>query len=406
MVYDGELFSVGQRIRWLREQRRMSQKVLGDFVGRSENWVYKIEHDRIPVDRVPVLIALCQALRCSIEDLTGGYVTGISTGQAEHEHVPAIRQTLSLPASLLSLRADGIGADDFETSVTDAWKVYETQAVARYRDVGARLATLLGQGHATLRDASEGEETRVLRQLVSLYGLHQVWLRRVGETTSARVAADRGLALAERTGDPALLAAAAWNLNCVLTSAGDVSDSLELARQTIARCEPDEKSPVEHWSAYGALHLQGAVAAVRANKSLMGWDLYQGARRAARKVTSEFNHWHTCFGPTNVAMHEVHLMAEDGDPGEALRVADTVRISSGVPLERRTRYLIEVMNLNRIQRDDYATVHILGKLMQQSPEEIRFSPLVREAVAELLKREKPLWWDDLRQVAQHIGLAA
>lgn len=105
-------------------------------------------------------------------------------------------------------------------------------------------------------------------------------------------------------------------------------------------------------------------------------------------------------------MHEVHLKAEEGDTSEALRAADHVLVNEEVPLERRTRYLIEVMNLNRIQRDDYATVHILGKLLKQSPEEIVFSPLVREAVADLLKREKPMWRDDLREVAKHIGLAA
>ncbi|MGW6604881.1 helix-turn-helix domain-containing protein [Streptomyces sp. NPDC055036] len=406
MAYDGELFSIGQRIKWFRERRGMSQKALGDFINRSENWVYKIEHDRIPVDRVSVLIALCQTLRCGVEDLTGGYLSGITTAEAEHEHVPSIRQALSMPSSLLPLRIEGVGVDDFEAAVTDAWKVYETQAVARYRDIGERLPNLLRQGHAALRDAGAEEEPAALRQLISLYGLHQIWLRRVGEPTLARIAADRGLALADNAGDPALLAAAAWNLSCVLTTAGEVSDSYELARQAIAQFKPDGDASPEHWSAYGALHLQGAVAAVRANKTPMAWDLYRGAQAAARRVGGDLNHWHTCFGPTNVAMHEVHLIAEEGDASEALRVADTVQVNPALPLERRTRYLIEVMNLNRVQRDDYATVHILGKLMKQSPEEIVFSPLVREAVAGLLKREKPLWRDDLREVAKHIGLAA
>lgn len=406
MVYDGELFSIGQRIKWWRERRGLSQRMLGDLIGRSENWVYKIENDRMPLDRLPILIALSKQLRCSLEDLTGGYVSGIVTAGTEHEHVPLIRQALSLPASLLPQRIGAVTADDFESSVTDAWKVYETQADDRYRDVGERLPTLLRQGHAALRDASAEQEGSVLRQLISLYGLHQIWLRRVGEPTLARIAADRGLSLADNAGDPALLAAAAWNLACVLTSAGDVEDSYELAQQTIAQCRPQDDSNPEHWSAYGALHLQGAVAAVRATKGPRAWDLYNGAQQAVDRVGADLNHWHTCFGPTNFAMHEVHLKAEEGDTSEALRAADHVQVNEEVPLERRTRYLIEVMNLNRIQRDDYATVHILGKLLKQSPEEIVFSPLVREAVADLLKREKPMWRDDLRAVAKHIGLAA
>ncbi|MFG3102940.1 helix-turn-helix domain-containing protein [Streptomyces sp. NPDC048182] len=406
MTYDAELFSIGQRIKWYRERRGMSQKMLGDLTGRSENWVYKIENDRIPLDRLQNLIALSRALRCSVSDLTGGYVSGLDTGGTEHQHVPAIRQALSLPASLLPRRVGAISADDFKESVAAAWTVYETQAEGRYRDVGERLPTLLRQGHAALRDAPAEQQAAVLRRLISLYSLHQIWLRRVGEPTLARVAADRGMSLADTAGDPALLAAAAWALACVLTSAGDVEDSYELVQQTIAQCRPQDDSSPEHWSAYGALHLQGAVAAVRATKGPRAWDLYHGAQRAVERVGSDANHWHTCFGPTNVAMHEVHLKAEEGDVGEALRAADHVRTDPDVPLERRTRYLIELVNLNRIQRDDYATVHILGKLLKQSPEEIVFSSLVREAVADLLKREKPLWRDDLRAVAAHIGLTA
>lgn len=214
------------------------------------------------------------------------------------------------------------------------------------------------------------------------------------------------MALADNADDPALLAAAAWNLSCVLTSAGDVEDSVELARQTIANCKPGDGAGVEYLSAYGALHLQAAVAAVRANQGPTAWDLYRGAERVAARIGVDRNDWHTCFGPTNVAMHGVHLTAEEGDASEALRLADSVEVVDTMPLERRTRYLIEVMNCNRVQRDDYATVFVLGQIKEQSPEEIVFSPLVREAVTDLLKREKPVFRHQLREVAKHIGVAA
>lgn len=234
MTADGELLTIGQRIKWWRERRGLSQRVLGDLIDRSENWVYKIENDRVALERLPVLIALSNVLRCSLDDLTGGYVSRVSTTGTKHESVPSIRQALTLPTSLLPLRVGSVSAEDFEFSVTDAWRVYETQVEDTYRDVGSRLPGLLRQGHAALRDTSNArQESAVLRQLISLYGLHQMWLRRVGEPGLARIAVDRGLALADNAGDPALLAAAAWNLACVLTSAGDVEDSYELARQVL-----------------------------------------------------------------------------------------------------------------------------------------------------------------------------
>lgn len=404
-----EEFTTGQRIKYFRERRGISQRAFAEQVGRSENWAYKVEHDQLPIDKIPLLIQVARVLQVKdLADLTGGYLSGTAFGpDNEHKHVPAIRRALSLPSSLLPSSVGSVTVDALAESVTGAWNVYETQAKDRYNVVGETLPQLLRMGHAVLRDAhGSAEETTALRQLISLYGLHQIWLRRVGEPTLARIAADRGLALADRADDPALLAAAAWNLSCVLTSAGDVEDSVELARQTIATCKPGDDASPEHFSAYGALHLQAAVAAVRANQGPVAWDLHRGAERVAARLGADRNDWHTCFGPTNAAMHGVHLTAEEGDTSEALRLADGVHVPDAMPLERRSRYLIELMNCNRIQKDDYATVYMLRKLTDQSPEEVTFSPLVREAVTDLLKRERPTFRDDLRKVATHIGIAA
>lgn len=402
-------FTTGQRIKYFREHRGLSQKAFAELVGRKENWAYKIEHDQLVVDSLSLLIEIARVLGIkNLADLTGGFLSGLAIGRDnEHPHVPEIRRMLSLPTSLLPSSTGEVSVEAVTEAVQDAWTTYETQAKDRYEVVGSSLPQLLRMGHAALRDAhaTEGEPS-ALRELISLYGLHQIWLRRVGEPTLARIAADRGLALAESAGDPALLAAAAWNLSCVLTTAGDVEDSVELARQTISLCRPGDNASKEHLSAYGALHLQAAVAAVRANQRTVAWDLFHSAERVAEQLGADHNHWHACFGPTNVAMHGVHLTAEEGDTVEALRLADTVNVPDGMPLERHSRYLIELMNCNRIQKDDYATVYMLTRLTKQSPEEVTFSPLVRSAVTDLLKRERPTFRDDLRKVAAHIGVAA
>jgi len=402
-------FSIGARIRYYRERIGLTQKAMGELMGKTENWAHKVEKGLLPIDRLSVLIDLARVLRVSdLSDLTGGFLSGAVTGsQFQHEAVPAIRRALSLPASLLPAGVSSVPVKDFAEGVADAWTVYETQEKDRYANVGSRLPVLLCQGHAALRDAdSTEEEHEAVRQIISLYGLHQIWLRRVGEPVLARIAADRGVALADGLGDPALLAAATWNLSCVLTTSGDVGDSVALARETIASCRPGENASPEHLSAYGALHLQAAVAAVRANQAPVGHDLLREATKIARRLGRDRNDWHACFGPSNVAMHAVHLAAEEGDSGEALRLADSVEVNPEMPLERRTRYLIEVMHCNRIQKDDFATVYMLRKVTEQSPEEVRYSPLVREAVTDLMKREKPTWRADLRRVAQHIGVTA
>lgn len=404
-----EDFGIGARIRYYRERQGLTQKALGELVGKTENWAYKVEKGVLPIDRLSVLIDVARVLHIrDLRDLTGGVLTGaVSGSQVEHEAVPAIRRALAMPTSLLASGIGEVPLEEYRAAVNDVWAVYETQTVDRYADVGSRLPNLLRQGYAAVRDAAgEEQERQAVALLISVYGLAQIWLRRVGEPVQARIAADRGVALADQVNDPALLAAATWNLVCVLTTSGEVADSVALARETIASCTPGEHASVEHLSAYGALHLQAAVAAVRDHQGPVAWDLYQTAEQVAQRIGHDRNDWHNCFGPTNVAMHAVHLRAEEGDTVEALRVADTVEDNPDLPLERRTRYLIEVMNCNRIQRDDFATVYMLKRVTAQSPEEVGFSPLVREAVADLLKREKPMWRQDLRVVAQHIGMTA
>ncbi len=75
-----------------------------------------------------------------------------------------------------------------------------------------------------------------------------------------------------------------------------------------------------------------------------------------------------------------------------------------LPLERRTRYLVDVMNASRMRRDDLGTLYMLKAIEQESPEEIKYYPLVREALRDLLKRERATYKRDLRALATRVGV--
>lgn len=62
--------TTGARIARYRRRRGMTQECLAGLVGRTVDWLGKVEHDRIPVDRLSVLRALAVALRVSVGDLT------------------------------------------------------------------------------------------------------------------------------------------------------------------------------------------------------------------------------------------------------------------------------------------------------------------------------------------------
>ena len=401
--------TTGERIRYYRTKAGRTQASVAGLVGRSEDWLSKVERNVIAIDSLSMLIRIARELDIdNVADLVGPSVDLSLAGGPEHASVPAIRRALNAPPSALGsgLPGEPLTPHQLDERVTEAWSVYETHT-ERYGPVGAMLPGLLAESYATLRQASGDGERTATRALVSLLHLHQVFLRRVGERTLSLRAADRAMQIADETEDPVLIAAAAWNVCGVLTSSGEVGDSLELARRTIDHCRPDEDATPEHLSAYGALHLAGVIAAVRYSKAPTAWDLLARAREIARRLGTDRNDFHTSFGPTNVRMHGVHLAAEEGDAHEALRLADDVEVPEpgGVlPLERSTRYLVEVMHAHRLTGDDFGTLHMLRQIMEASPEEIRYFPLVREAVQGLLKRPRPQTRKEVHGLAEHVGV--
>jgi transcriptional regulator with XRE-family HTH domain len=397
---------IGERIAHFRTRRGLSQLALGAIVERSEDWVSKVERGVIPVSNFSKLVDLAQALGVKdLKDLTGHPLALAPSDSPEHASIAAIRTAMStLPVTRGdTLAAPTLTPDALAARVADAWHIYDHDK-ARYARLGPVLPELLGQAHRTAR--AHGAATR---SVIEVYHLLQVFLKRLGEPELARLAADRALTLATDSGDLVLMGASAWNLGAILVNRGEGDLAIDLANQMISLMTPipEDASP-EYVSVYGALHLVAVIATARSTgrkEAGRGWDYLERARVVAARLGADRSDWRTSFGPTNVNMHSVHLAGEEGDPTAALRFADSVEIVAGVlPLERTTRYLIEVMNANRLQRDDLGTLYMLKEIERQSPDEIKYFPVAREAIRDLLKRERSIYKADLRALATRVGV--
>ncbi|WAX77931.1 helix-turn-helix domain-containing protein [Streptomyces sp. KMM 9044] len=115
----------GKRVRFYRKRRGLSQRQLGDLLGRSEDWVYRVESERIPVNNVKMLADLAHALRVHVEDLQGT-PTLLDDRGPHAASIPAIRIAL-----MQSRRLAGSLYDDRETvrlerlsfAVEEAWRL-------------------------------------------------------------------------------------------------------------------------------------------------------------------------------------------------------------------------------------------------------------------------------------------
>ena len=67
----GEGLSIGERVAFYRRRRGLSQAVLAGLMGKSEDWVSKIERGERQVNRIDVLVELARQLRVTLNDLLG-----------------------------------------------------------------------------------------------------------------------------------------------------------------------------------------------------------------------------------------------------------------------------------------------------------------------------------------------
>jgi transcriptional regulator with XRE-family HTH domain len=63
--------TIGERIAFYRQRRDMTQAVLAGMVGKSEDWLSKIERGERQAQRIDVLGDLARELRVTLGDLVG-----------------------------------------------------------------------------------------------------------------------------------------------------------------------------------------------------------------------------------------------------------------------------------------------------------------------------------------------
>ncbi|WP_433603623.1 helix-turn-helix domain-containing protein [Nocardia sp. CA-135953] len=86
--------TIGERVSWYRRRRGMSQDVLAGLVGRTDDWMSKVENNRIPLDRLSVIRLLADALDVSLGDLIGDPSLLEWTTDSGSSTIPALRAAL------------------------------------------------------------------------------------------------------------------------------------------------------------------------------------------------------------------------------------------------------------------------------------------------------------------------
>lgn len=359
-------------------------------MGRSSDWLKKIENGDRPLTSLPLLLELARALDVhDISDLTGNDVaTPVRACDTDIHHVvPDVRRamrevsfgpferTASLPL---------LGAEELDRRVRGLWLRWHTSPMQR-SEVGDVIPALIRQAHASIRH-SGGDSQRACRAAAGdLYRLVQRLLAHICEPELHTLAVERGRALSEEADDPLSLANAAWASSVGLCASGHFGEAAELAhRATVTLLNSSKGDPdVARMGTIGALQLESAAAHGLAGREGDAFHYLDAAAATASRMPASAWHLPSAFNRANVRILAVIVGVSLRHNGEAISLIRKIDVADSPSVVRRSRLLLEAAqaHFNRRERED--AVRALNAAMETSPEAVALIPWARSLADEL-----------------------
>ena len=403
-----ETMTIGERVAFYRRRRGLAQVVLAGLVGRTEDWLSKVENNRIELDRLSVIRSLAEALDVALADLVVEPTLLDWTDDSGVRTVPALRAVLmdyGQMAPALAVTAAGAPAD-LDALQRAVGEVFDAYQASRYAYVAGRAPLVLADALRASRTAVADDRNRANALLALAYQAAVAVLTKLGETDLAWIAAERGLNAAQQTNNPVVVGSLFRSVAHALHSTGRFRGSVQLVQAAANVLEPQVGSRVDDalLSVYGTLFLTGAVAAARADDRASATSFLNEAADCAGRLGRDANAMWTAFGPTNVAIHRMTASMELGDVQIAVDLAPRID-ASALPVERRVRHSIETARAYtaRNRRDD--ALRVILDAEQLAPEQIRHHAISRQLVLSWLRNTRGPRSLPLEQLAGRLHLA-
>lgn len=390
---------VGATIRLLRKAAGYSQRQLASRANVSLSLLGKVEcGDRAATHAL--LAAVSRGLRIPLERLTGQPYNDNSHDAATHDAVDALRTVLrrtDLPSDTRPRPVDELAAD-----VT---AIAQLRRDAKYRQISARLPSLIDELAATAHTLPTSQADRVYGLLVTTYHAAHTLLHRLGFPDLADSVGHHLTETAHRASDPLAGGLAQWVRAQSFQSGGDYTHGLQLT--DTARTDLDDElrrrpSPAT-LTVVGSLHLRSVTLASRAGDTATTRDHLAAARELAARLGDDQVHYGLTFGPANTTTHEVAAQVELGNGAAALAAANSWSPPRTMPRTRRGHHYIDLARAHLIHGDRAASLAALQHAQRITPQQTRLHPMVRETIAVLIslhRRSNP----DLTRYARWIGL--
>lgn len=394
----------GARLKNYRKTVGLTRPVLAGLVGRSPEWVKGVECGRLQIPRLPMLLRIQDVLGIkNLADLTGDQrLTTATFGKTSHEQLPSIAHSLAIYPVIAS-PTDEPDVAGFITRVQQVWDLWHGARHHRTA-IADLLPGLLHDAQTLPRHVDNNERRAVLTAQAQAYHLTQLYLSFQPVPELVHLTGDRAMTAAQNADDPQAMAAAAWYLNHVFRDEGQQHAArVQLAMDTTTLLSPERD--VHDRALYGLLHLAAALSHAKTGRDGDAWRHWDIADDTVNALPSGYRHPWLMFGRSMVDAYAITMLNDLQRPGEAAKKADRVDLQTMPSATRRSFHTIEIARAYYTGRDHIATIALLRRAEQESPETARFNLFTRATVAELAESGGHTVRGDARELADAIGVA-
>ncbi|MDP8927020.1 MAG: hypothetical protein M3O70_00165 [Actinomycetota bacterium] len=156
---------------------------------------------------------------------------------------------------------------------------------------------------------------------------------------------------------------------------------------------------------WGLLHLAIALSYAKVGREGDAWRYWDQAHSAARSLGDGYAHPYLIFGPGMVEAYAVTMHADLMRGREATGQANRLDLRAMPSATRRSFHLIETARAYHLRHEPVATVHLLRKAHDESPDTIRYNLFARSAITELHEHGGATIRDDVADLSGKLGLA-
>lgn len=373
----------GARIKRLRLERHLTQRALSDLSTVPYSTLAKVEQG-VTAASPHIIASVARALRVEVASVTGQpYVTELRADELDILIQP-VREALDV----FDLGADpDITPRPHALIVADAEEHLVAVRAGEIKRVAGELAGLILEATTAAHIAGTRDPWLTL---ASTYRTGYDVASKLGYADLAAIALARMDWAAQRASDAVVGAMSRYMRGLTYLRAGQYRTGERLVQVGLAALEQADASR-ERDVLVGQLHLGAAVMAGRAqDRSRAEGHLTEAGRIAEQTGEATRVHWLT-FGPTNVDVHRVSVLAELDEYGAAAQVGRGLVIPREWPASRRSHHYAELARAQMWtgQLDD-AFANLL-RARKTAPQQARYHQTVRETYAglEAAKRQLP-----------------